>query len=288
MRGERGAVVRGTEWSAALRRGSEAELRTWLEFALACCDAADDVGLRYFRHAVEITTKPDRSYVTGADTAIEELIRGRLADAYPDHGILGEEFGEEGAESSVRWYVDPIDATHNFMRGIPIFATLLAVERDGEIQVGVMSAPALGQRWYAWRGGGSWAAVTLRGVGRAAPSPRPLHVSKVGSIAESSLVHSSVSTLDTPRWPGFRMLLADVWRERGFGDFWGYGLVAEGAAEAMVEAGMHSWDLAAASVVVEEAGGRLTDLNGVRTIQADTCLASNGLLHDELLRAMAG
>jgi len=147
----------GPQWSASLRRGTEAELRSWLEVAQDACDAADDIARRHFRRDLTIETKPDRTFVTQADTSIERLIRERLADAFPDHGLIGEEYGVESGDASVRWYIDPIDGTHNFIRGVPLFGTLLGVERDGELQASVMSAPALDERWWAHRGGGAWA-----------------------------------------------------------------------------------------------------------------------------------
>jgi histidinol-phosphatase len=267
----------GPEWSASLRRGSEAELLAWLEVALSACDAADEIARSHFRRDLEITTKPDRSYVTQADTAIERDVRGRLADAFPGHGLVGEEYGAEGADAAVRWYIDPIDGTHNFMRGVPLFGTLLAVERDGELQLGVMSAPALRERWFAWRGGGAWTLAALD------PVPRRIHASRVSSLADAQLLYGSGHDIDASgRAPGFRSLLADVWRERGFGDFWGYALVADGAAEAIVEVDLSPWDAAAPFVIVEEAGGRATDLDGARRIDTRTFLATNGVLHDEI------
>jgi histidinol-phosphatase len=275
----------GTDWSASLARGSSDDLEAWLAFALACADAADDIALRHFRRDLAITAKPDRTFVTQADRAIEELIRARIADAWPDHGVVGEEFGTESADASIRWYVDPIDGTHNFMRGVPTFGLLLALERDRELQVGVVSAPALGTRWWARRGGGAWA---TRRLGPDANRPTPIRISAVPSIADAQLVYAAASEImRSGRAPGFERLLGDVWRDRGFGDFWGYALVAEGAAEAMVETDASTWDLAAPALVVEEAGGRFTDLSGERSIHNRTALASNGVLHEELLRRLA-
>ena len=128
----------------------------WLSFALASCDAADAIALEHFRRDLVIETKPDRTFVTQADTAIERTLRGLITATYPNHGLVGEEYGTEAGTGSVRWYIDPIDGTHNFMRGVPLFGTLLAVEEDGEIVAGVMSAAALGERWYARRGGGTF------------------------------------------------------------------------------------------------------------------------------------
>ncbi len=259
----------------------ERELEDWLALALACCDEADALALAHFRHDLVIETKPDRSFVTDADQAIERQIRARIGAAYPDHGLVGEEYGTEAGQGSVRWFIDPIDGTHNFMRGVPLFGTLLAVEAGGELEVGVMSAPALGGRWFARRGGGAWA---IGSIGPGAGVRRRIRVSQVARLADSHLLYGSAQEIaDSGVAPGFPRLMGDVWRDRGFGDFWGYALVAEGAAEAMVEVGPKSWDLAAPLVIVEEAGGRLTDLDGSRTIHSGTVLASNGLLHDEVL-----
>ena len=267
----------GTDWSASLRRGTDEELRGWLEVAQAACDAADVIARAHFRRDLEITTKPDRSFVTQADTAIERMIRTRLADAFPDHGIVGEEYGTEGEGAAVRWYIDPIDGTHNYIRGVPLFGTLLAVERDGELQAGVLSAPALDERWWAHRGGGAWAR------NRGEP-PRRIHVSGVTALADAQVLYGSGRDIvDSGRAPGFERLIRDVWRERGFGDFWGYALVAEGAAEAMVEVELYPWDAAAPTVLVEEAGGRVTDLEGRRRIDSQTFLVTNGLLHETVL-----
>jgi histidinol-phosphatase len=265
---------------------SEPELEGWLAFALACCDEADALALAHFRRDLVIETKPDRSFVTEADQAIERGIRSRIAASYPDHGLIGEEYGTEAGQGRVSWYIDPIDGTHNFMRGVPLFGTLLAVEADGELQLGVMSAPALGGRWFARRGGGAWA---ISSIGPGAGLRRPIRVSKVARLADAHLLYGSAQEIaDSGAAPGFAGLIADVWRDRGFGDFWGYALVAEGAAEAMVEVGPKSWDLAAPLVIIEEAGGRLTDLEGRRTIHSGTVLATNGRLHDAVLAELRG
>ena len=271
----------GPEWSASLRRGGERELETWLAFALALADIADGMAMGAFRRDLEITTKPDRTFVTQADRAIEETLRARIADAYPDHGVVGEEFGTRQPDASVRWYLDPIDGTHNFMRGVPVFGTLLGIERDGELQVGVVSAPALGSRWYARRGGGAWAVDTVRA---AAGQPRRITVSKVAAVPDMALIYGSARDVaSSGKAPGFEALIDDVWRDRGYGDFWGYMLVAEGAAEAMVEADLSAWDLAGPLVVVEEAGGRMTTFDGHRSIHERSAVASNGVMHEELL-----
>jgi histidinol-phosphatase len=251
------------------------ELAQWRETALRICDQADGLALAGFRRDIAVDTKPDRSFVTEVDRSIESLARERLRAAFPGCGLVGEEEGSDGTGASVCWYIDPIDATANFVRGIPIFATLLAVALDGELQLGVVSAPAMRERWIAWRGGGAW-----RGSER-------IGVSRIARIEESHLIHGSEQLRDG-LLPGLDATLAASWRDRGFGDFWGYMLVAEGAAEAMLETGAHPWDWAAPSVIVEEAGGRFTTAAGERRIDGQSAVATNGLIHDDLLRRLSG
>jgi histidinol-phosphatase len=274
----------GPAWSASRARATEEELEFWLAFAQSACDAADEMAVRHFRRDLEVMTKPDRTFVTVADQAIERMIRERIAAAFPDHGLVGEEYGTEAGNARARWFIDPIDGTHNFIRGVPLFGTLLALEVDGELQVGVVSAPALRERWYARRGGGAWA-VGAAGM----EGPRSIHVSRVAALADAQVLYGSGHDIDASgRAPGFRALTGDVWRERGFGDFWGYALLAEGAAEAMIEVDLFAWDMAAPLVLIEEAGGRVSDFDGQRKIDSGTVLASNGLLHDEVLRRLRG
>ena len=275
-----GASPFGPAWSAALRRASEDDLDAWLSLALEICDEADRLALRSFRREIPVSRKPDRTFVTEADRAIERLIRERIRAIHPDHGLVGEELGDEDRAAAVRWYIDPIDATHNFIRGVPIFGILLAVEVEGEMQVGAMSAPALGERWYAARGRGSWA-VSREGV------RRRLRVSEVDAIENAQLIYGSRrEDVASGLMPGFDAVIDACWRERGFGDFWGYALVADGAAEAMFETGIATWDVAAPMVIVEEAGGRVTDVTGARDVHGSSFVASNGLIHEELLRGL--
>jgi len=271
----------GAAWSASLRRAAEADLAAWLSLALEMCDEADRIALRWYRREVPTSRKPDRTFVTEADRAIERLVRDRIRAIYPDHGFVGEEYGDEDGAAGVRWYIDPIDGTHNFIRGVPLFGTLLAVEVDGEMQVGVMSAPAMSERWYAARGRGAWA-IARDGL------RRRLLVSSVDALGEAQLIYGSRrENVASGLMPGFDAVIDACWRDRGFGDFWGYALVAEGAAEAMLETGMHSWDVAAPMVIIEEAGGRVTDMSGARDVNAASFVGSNGLLHEELLRGLA-
>ena len=273
------AISFGTDWSASLRRTSEAELKDWLAFAIECADGADAAAMAGFRSETDVDRKPDGTLVTPTDRTIEDAVRNRIADRYPTHGVVGEELGEEDPDASIRWYLDPIDGTHNYIRGIPLFGFLLAVECDRELQAGVASAPALGMRWYAWRGGGAWA-LNLQ-----SPVPaRRLHVSHVTSMADATVLFRSVVDMHASRVAaGFDRLLGEVWKERGFGDFWGYALVADGAAEAMMEQQLGPWDLAAPWVIVEEAGGALTDFDGNRNVRRGEGLGTNGVLHAEIL-----
>ncbi len=270
--------------SAARRRGSERELEAWLAVAHELCDEADRTCLDALRAGLRISAKDDGSFVTDADQAIERHIRERLADAFPEHGVVGEEYGDAGADTSVRWYVDPIDGTHNFMRGVPIFGTLLGVERDGELQVGMASAPALGRRWWARRGGGAW----VRDATSDGPD-RQLHVSQRGDLATAQMLYRSAFDMRASRVAaGFESLLRAVWRERAFGDFWGYTLVADGAAEMMIEQDLHVWDIAGPWVVVEEAGGWMSDFDGQRDWHRGEAVASNGTLHGLVLERLRG
>lgn len=268
----------GSDWSAGLRRASEEELDAWLGAAHGWADVADRLALAAFRSELRIDAKDDGSFVTDADRAIEAGIRASIADRFPGDGIVGEELGSDHAGSATRWYLDPIDGTHNFMRGVPLFGTLIAVERDGEIQVGLISAPALGQRWWASRGRGAWT------EGGAGGQRRRLSVSTRSRLDRSQILFRAVTDMRASRVAaGFESLLSAVWRERGFGDFWGYTLLADGAAEAMMERDLRPWDLAAPWILIEEAGGRITDFDGERSFARGEALATNGVLHDTVL-----
>ena len=255
-----------------------------LAFALELADAADAIALRDYRGDRAVERKADGTYVTPADREIEALLRDRIAERYPAHAVLGEEQGDdEGADDAeARWILDPIDGTHNYMRGIPVWGTLIAVERGGTIEVGVVSAPALGTRWWAGRGLGAYRGATgARGAGAR------IRVSDAATLAEAQVVYGeTIATLE--RWPGARALLGDAWRVRGLGDFWGFCLVAEGAADVMLEGvDLHPWDIAALVPIVEEAGGRITDAAGGPSEGAGPRIATNGRLHDEVLRRLA-
>ena len=263
------------------------EIGAAVEVALAACDEADAISLASFRSAIAVETKADASFVTEADTAVERAIRGRITERFPEHGLVGEEYGEALSESGRRWIIDPIDGTHNYMRGVPIYATLLALEVEGALTVGVVSAPALHRRWFSWAGGGAWAVETESGGWDRGSAVR-LVVSEVNSLDETSIVYSSYPSIVGSGWaPGFGRLLGEVWRDRGLGDFYGYMLVAEGAAEVMVESELKLWDLAGPRAVMEQAGATVTDMLGGDDLPARGVLASNGRLHAAVLKELA-
>ena len=249
---------------------------TLLAFAHNLLDETDAIALHHFGGELTVDAKPDRTLVTQADTEVETFIRDRVAAAHPTHTVAGEEFGVANDGGDGRWIVDPIDATHNFVRGIEVFATLLAFERDGELEVGVVSAPAMGRRWFATRGEGAH----LRWKG----TERRIRASRIGAMADAQIIFSTLRGLeDAGMGEGLRRIIHRAWRDRGFGDFWGHMLVAQGAAETMIEYGVKPWDMAAPNVILTEAGGRMTDLDGRPSWTAANVLSSNGVLHDELL-----
>jgi len=250
-----------------------------LELALSLADIADAITLeRYLAEDLAVETKPDLTPVTEADTAVEQAVRERLATAHPGDSVLGEEYGHStSAASSRRWIIDPIDGTKNYVRGIPVWATLLALQDGEEMTVGVVSAPALGRRWWAARGLGAFVDDGL------SSEPRRIHVSAVHELGDAQLCFPGLDDWDDAALDGLIKLGRRCWRSRGFGDFWPYMLVAEGAAEITCEPVVSLWDLAAPQIVVEEAGGRFTDRAGVRTADGGDAVATNGVLHDAVL-----
>ncbi|MFD9009952.1 histidinol-phosphatase [Streptomyces sp. NPDC059558] len=253
-----------------------------LRLALDLADAADAVTMERFRALdLQVETKPDMTPVSEADKAAEEIIRAGIGAARPHDAILGEEYGLKGSGPR-RWVVDPIDGTKNYVRGVPVWATLISLMaegEDGEFRpvVGVVSAPALGRRWWATRGGGAYAGGSLGAT-------TAIGVSKVAGLADASFAYSSLSGWEEQgRLPGFLDLTRACWRTRGYGDFWPYMMVAEGSLDLCAEPELNLWDMAAIAVVVQEAGGRFTSLDGVEGVHGGNAAASNGLLHEEML-----
>jgi histidinol-phosphatase len=243
-----------------------------LDLALALADAADVITMEYYQSsALRVRTKIDLTPVSEADEGVERMVRSRLAIERPDDGIVGEEFGVSG-HAARRWIIDPIDGTKNYVRGIPVFATLLALEEGGVITVGVVSAPALARRWGGVRGGGAF----ING--------RPMRVSRIGELGEAHVAYDSVTDFDKAgTTDAFLSLARQSVRTRGFGDFWAHMLVAEGAIEIAIEPAVALWDMAAVQVIVEEAGGRFSDLTGAARPDGGSGLSTNGLVHDSVL-----
>ena len=252
-----------------------------LRLAHVLADAADAATMARFKALdLKVETKPDLTPVSEADKAAEELIRGQLGRARPRDAVLGEEYGSQGGGPR-RWVVDPIDGTKNYVRGVPVWATLIALvvrgEGGDEVVVGVVSAPALGRRWWAAKGGGAY-------TGRSLSSATRLRVSRVSRIEDASLAYSSLSGWEAQsRLDGFLDLTRACWRTRGYGDFWPYMMVAEGSVDICAEPELNVWDMAANEVIVREAGGRFTSLDGVPGPFGENAAASNGLLHEEML-----
>jgi histidinol-phosphatase len=253
-----------------------------LAVALTLAAEADLIAIdRYRAQDLDVQLKPDRTQVTDADTRVERMIRDHLAQARPDDGILGEEFGQDSSNSSRRWVVDPIDGTANFVRGVPIWGSLIALTIDGVPQVGVVSAPALARRWWAATGHGAW----LQVAGEAA---RRIQVSVIDDLADATLSYNSLKGWDDAgRSEQLLDLSRRVGRTRAFGDLWSYMLLAEGAIDVAGEFDVKPWDVAALMPIVREAGGRVTSVDGVETIDGGSVLATNGTLHEEVLRRVA-
>ncbi len=253
-----------------------------LDLAVELADVADRITIAAFRRPdLSVETKPDLTPVTEADRAVEQALRSVLAERRPGDAVVGEEYGTTG-DSPRRWIVDPIDGTQNFVRGVPVWATLLALEVGGRMMVGVASAPALGRRWWAARGLGARAG---------APGDRgePIGVSAITSLADAQVSYGDLSGWE-PRGGAARVaaLASCCWRSRGFGDFWSHVLVAEGAYEIGLDPIVSLWDLAALQVIVEEAGGMFTDLEGEARADGGSAISSNGHLHDAALEILCG
>ena len=252
--------------------------RSRYELAVEAADKAAQIALGFFPagdpadFARHIEWKLDRSPVTAADRAAEAFLRNRIINAFPNDGFLGEEYGEKPGDSGFRWIVDPIDGTRNFIRGMPLWGTLVGLEYRGEAIAGAAVMPALGYTYRALRGDGAFR------------DERRLHVSETAALDEAILFCSSLSGFFKAGTRGDASGLARrTQRQRAFGDFYGFVLVAQGSADVMVEQAMHVWDMAAVAPIIEEAGGRFTDWDGRPTIHRPDVVASNGRLHDETL-----
>jgi histidinol-phosphatase len=246
-----------------------------LELALSMAEESDVLTMRHFLSpSLMVRTKADRTPVSEADEAVERMIRAHLKRERPGDAIVGEEFGAD-APAERRWIIDPIDATKNYIRGIPVFATLIALEQQGRIIVGVVSAPALHLRWWASADEGAFC------------DGQRISVSAVEQLEQAQICYDSVTDFDRfGLTDSFLSLARRCARTRAFGDFWSHMLVAEGAAEIAIEPQVSLWDVAAIQIIVEEAGGRFTDLSGAERADGGSGVSSNGLLHEAALAAV--
>ena len=259
-----------------------------LAFALTLADRADATSLsRYHALDLEITTKPDNTPVTDADKAVERAIIDAIAAHYPTDGVVGEEFGSTGGKDRY-WIIDPIDGTKNFLRGVPTWATLIALVENEKVVVSVVSSPALYRRWYAREGGGAYvlegSAVSAANLQSAS---RKLSVSKVSAMSDASIAYSDFQGWGARR-QAFEKLLDSAWRSRGMGDFWSHMLVAEGAVDVAIEPSLALWDMAALDLIVREAGGRFSSLDGIDGPFGANAISSNGVIHSQILEAING
>jgi len=253
------------------------EWKSRYELAVAAAQQAGQLALGFFDTDINVEWKHDQSPVTIADRNAEQLLRTTLLGKFPTDGFLGEEFGDRPGTSGFRWIVDPVDGTRSFIRGIPLWATLVGLEYRDEPIAGVAYVPTLGHTYRALRGDGCYR------------NERRIRVSDVATLQDAILFYSSISWfVKAGRAKDFLQLASLTQRQRGFGDFYGFVLVAQGSGEVMVEHGVHVWDVAAIKPIVEEAGGRFSDWEGKPRIDRPDVIASNGKLHDEVLRILRG
>jgi histidinol-phosphatase len=264
---------------------SDSKYSAELAFALTLADRADAISLsRYHALDLEITTKPDNTPVTDADKAVERAIIDAIAAHYPTDGVVGEEFGSSGGKDRY-WIIDPIDGTKNFLRGVPTWATLIALVENEKVVTSVVSSPALYRRWYATEGGGAYVLEVNVGVADLQSASRKLSVSKVSATSDASIAYSDFQGWGARR-SAFEKLLDSAWRSRGLGDFWSHMLVAEGAVDVAIEPSLALWDMAALDLIVREAGGRFSSLDGVEGPFGPNAISSNGALHEVILEAL--
>ncbi|MGN6221642.1 MAG: inositol monophosphatase family protein [Microbacterium sp.] len=258
----------------------DGDLRADLELAMRLADAADAASMSRFDAAdLDVSLKADATHVTEADLATERAIRALLEAERPDDGIFGEEFGVTG-DAPRQWIIDPIDGTANYLKGIPMWTTLIALSIDGVPRVGVASQPAIGRRWWAASGLGAW-------TDGPDGEPQRLAVSSVDTIAASSVSFQSIGQWrDAGKLDALERLTSSVWRDRGYGDAWPYMLLAEGRLEFVAEFDVKEYDIAALVPIVTEAGGRFTSFDGEDTVSARSSLATNGVLHEAYLRLL--
>lgn len=245
----------------------------FVKVALDAAKNAEEIILSYYNGEINVELKEDETPVTYADREAEKIIRKTIKNSFPDHGFLGEEFGIEIGESSYIWIIDPIDATKNYIRKIPIFGTQIALMKDDDIIAGVSNAPLLNEVLYAEKGKGAYL------------NDHPINVSDISDLNDVMICHGGIKWfVETGTFPGIYNLINDTARSRGFGDFYMYHLMSSARADAVIEAAISIWDIAAITVIVREAGGTVTDLQGNDiTTETNSLLATNGILHKKML-----
>jgi histidinol-phosphatase len=254
-----------------------ADWRNRYDAALDAASQAGQFALQYFDQGIAVEWKADHSPVTRADRGAEELLRKSLLSRFPGDGFLGEEFGNTPGTSGYRWVIDPIDGTRSFVRGIPIWACLVGLEFKGELIAGVVALPAMKQVFHALRGNGAFR------------DERRIRVSDIATLDKAHVYYSSIAWFAKAGADRqFLELVKQTERQRGFGDFYGFVMVAQGSGEIMVEHGVHAWDIAAIAPIIEEAGGKLTAWDGKLDIEKPDVLATNGLLHETALKIIRG
>ncbi|MBS1672811.1 MAG: histidinol phosphatase [Actinobacteria bacterium] len=258
---------------------TDVDFRSDLDLALRLADAADAQSLPRFDAAdLHVSLKADRSHVTDADLATERAIREILEAERPEDGILGEEYGTSG-DTHRQWIIDPIDGTANFLRGVPLWGTMISLAVDGVARVGVVSMPALGRRWWAAPGLGAWASTESE--------PRAIRVSGVASLDDASVSFQSIAQWDDAGHLETLVALSRrVWRDRAYGDVFSYMMLAEGRLDMVAEFDVKEYDIAAAFAIVTEAGGTATAFDGTPTLSARSALATNGVLHAAFLEQL--
>lgn len=250
-----------------------------LAFALQIARQAGDLALEYYNQGITGSMKQDNTPVTIADQKCERLIRKALAESFPDDAILGEEEGGNNTLDSSRrkWIIDPIDGTYNFTRQLPVWSVLLALEEDGDIVLGILNAPANDEIFWAEKGSGTYR------------NGQRVHVSKIDKVADTQFEFGAPARLAAKGyWEGLRRISEATYRQRAYGDYLNFAHVLCGKAEAALEVGVKTWDIAAMKILATEAGGRYSDLIGGESVYTGSCLVSNGLVHDELLKLLRG
>ena len=252
------------------------DLKSRYDAGIELAQKAAKIAMGYYETALDIEWKNDESPVTVADREVEKFLRSSLNKYFNHDGFLGEEYDDEPGDSGYRWIIDPIDGTRNFVRGIPIWATLLGLEYKGEMLAGITVAPGLNQTYRALRGDGAFR------------NDIKINVSTINSLGASQLFYSSISWfVKAGMEKEFLALASATEKQRGFGDFYGFVLVAQGAGEIMIEHGVHAWDVASIIPLIEEAGGKFSDWKGNKSIYAPDVLVTNGILHQQILDRLA-